>query len=117
MEYEIELISKIVCNELGMDLKALKQKTRKREIVEARFLCFYFCHVEQTATFKEIGQYFGGMDHSSIIHGKDTMQDFIDTTKRFKKLYEDLLEPIKNRHESTQMIDPFSAAMLLLAKA
>jgi len=60
----------------------MESKTRKREVVESRYLCYYFIKKHTKITLKLIGQKFGNRDHSSVIHGLQTIQDLIETNNK-----------------------------------
>jgi chromosomal replication initiator protein len=113
MKYEIEKISKTVATELGFELEALKTKSRKRENVEARMMCMTLCWENKVGSLKEIGLFFGGRDHSTVIHARQTIWDLCDTDRHIKAIY----KRIKNLVEKTALadIDSYSASMLSMA--
>ena len=47
------------------------------------------------ASLKNIGMYFGGRDHSTVIHACQTVNDLIDTDKKFKSDVDELAKRIK----------------------
>lgn len=47
------------------------------------------------ASLKSIGTYFGGRDHSTVIHACQTVNDLIDTDKKFKNDVEEIGKRIK----------------------
>jgi len=67
--------------EIGKELEAnqvvqlLKGRSRKKEIIQARFAAAYFIHDIMNISLKSIGKILGGRDHSSIIHAKDKYED------------------------------------------
>lgn len=71
--------------EISMD--ALKSKSRKREIVEARQIAMAIMCKERCASLAEIGFFFGGRDHSTVIHARTTVNDLIFTDKSFHTKY------------------------------
>jgi len=114
MRYEIEKISTTIAKELGIELEALKTKSRKQELKEARHWCMYFCCIERAGTLNEIGLFFGGRDHSTVINARRTIQDHIQVERQSKRIFERLkicLDPVLN----TNNIDPVSMAMLSMA--
>jgi len=113
MKYEIEKISKTIATELGFEIEALKTTSRKRELVEARMMCMTLCWEKKVGSLKEIGLFFGGRDHSTVIHAKQTIWDLCYSDRHIKALY----EHIKNVVERTALadIDPYSASVLSMA--
>jgi chromosomal replication initiator protein len=94
-EISIEYIQKLVSDYYGISIDQIKSKTRKREIVQARQISMYFAKQLTKASLKNIGMYFGGRDHSTVIHACQTVNDLIDTDKKFKSDVEELSKRIK----------------------
>jgi hypothetical protein len=57
-----------VCNKTGLTPEALKGKTRKREVVDARHVYFRRCREVTKASLSEIGSVVY-RDHSTVLHG------------------------------------------------
>lgn len=78
-----EPIQTIICLGEGISPEILKTKTRQREIVEARYIIFYFD--KQTSpkkTFSAIAKPFG-KDHATALHGIKKITNLNDTDKKF----------------------------------
>lgn len=54
-------------------------KSRKREHTLPRHMLMWVSRMRDIATFKTLGEWFGGMDHSSIMHGVDVIEDMLET--------------------------------------
>ena len=68
----------------GITYEAMSQRTRKREIVQARHIAWYMMwkHCHYTMSLKEMGQQFGNSyDHSTCIHGRDTIMNLLDVDR------------------------------------
>lgn len=95
-ETGIEAILRTVSDYFGVPLPVLTKKGRKREVVQARQIAIYFMHkvYKLTATLKQAGTWFGGQDHSTMIHAIRTVEDLRDTDKLYafhlKQVYERL---------------------------
>ena len=94
-EVSIDYIQKLVTEFYGLSVEQLKSKTRKREIVQARQISMYYAKSMTKASLKSIGTYFGGRDHSTVIHACQTVNDLIDTDKKFKNDVEEIGKRIK----------------------
>jgi chromosomal replication initiator protein len=94
-EISIDYIQKLVCDYYNIPVEAVKSKTRKREIVQARQIAMYFTKDLTKASLKNIGMMFGGRDHSTVIHACQTVNDLIDTDKKFRHDVEELEKRIK----------------------
>lgn len=94
-EISIETIQNIVGEYFKIAPEKLKDKIRKREIAQARQIAMYFTKEFTKSSLKTIGLYFGGRDHSTVIHAINTVNDLCDTDKEFKKYVEDIRKKIQ----------------------
>jgi chromosomal replication initiator protein len=94
-EVSIDYIQKLVTEFYGLSVDQLKSKTRKREIVQARQISMFYAKSMTKASLKSIGTYFGGRDHSTVIHACQTVNDLMDTDKKFKNDVEEIGKRIK----------------------
>ena len=62
----------------------IKSKTRKREIVQARQIAMYFSKSFTKSSLATIGSQIGGKDHATVLHACKTVNNLIDTDKRFR---------------------------------
>lgn len=76
-------IIKIVCKHFGIDTKEIMNQSRKHELVICRQISILFIKDKTTLTLKAIGSLFDGRDHSTVVHSLNTVQDLIDTDRRF----------------------------------
>jgi chromosomal replication initiation ATPase DnaA len=81
----IERIAKVISKATGVSIEQLKDKTRKREIVIARQVAMYFVNNTTGYSLKSIGFWFGGRDHSTVIHAVQTVEDLLSTNKSFRE--------------------------------
>jgi len=65
----IDSISRSVANFYNLPIVDLKSKSRTKKIATSRHVAMYLIHKITGTTLAEIGQYFGGRDHTSVIHG------------------------------------------------
>lgn len=94
-EISIEFIQKTVCDYFNIPVDLVKSKTRKREIVQARQISMFFAKDMTKASLKNIGMHFGGRDHSTVIHACQTVNDLMDTDKKFRLDVEEISKRIK----------------------
>lgn len=52
-------------------------KIRIKKIAHARHIAMYFCYHYMKATLKETGEYFGGRDHSTVLHAVKKIQEIL----------------------------------------
>ena len=71
----------------GYNYTKLKSKSRKHEIVLARFVCYKLLRQYTKLSLLQIGNTFN-RDHTTIMHGLRALQDMLDTKdKEAMKLY------------------------------
>lgn len=78
-------ITKIVAEILGLEYLQLFQKTRKREIVEARQIAMFVASTQiKTLSLSKIGEYYN-KDHATVIHALKTVNNLCETDHLFKE--------------------------------
>ena len=93
-EVSIDYIQKVVCDYFDMGIDMLKSKTRKREVVQARQIAMYFSKQMTKSSLATIGMHCGGKDHATVLHACKTVNNLMDTDKRFRGYIEDLKKKI-----------------------
>ncbi len=94
-EVSIDYIQKYVANYYNIDVALLKSKTRKQEIVQPRQVAMYFSKLYTTHSLATIGDYFGGKDHSTVIHSVRTVENLIQTDKKLKAKVKEMQKKLK----------------------
>jgi chromosomal replication initiator protein len=73
----IESISKTVCNYFKIPLGDLRGKSKTKEVALPRQVSMYLINKLIKPTLKDNGQYFGGRDHSTVLHAINTIKERI----------------------------------------
>ena len=94
-EVGIDYIMKFVSEYFTVTIEQMKDKTRKREIVVARQVSMFFAKEYTNMSLKSIGSNFGNRDHSTVIHAIQSVNDLMDTDKKFNATMQDLMKKIK----------------------
>lgn len=94
-EVSIDFIQKAVCEYFEVPIEKLKEKTRKRNIVQARQLSMYLAKNYTKNSLKVIGKHFGGRDHSTVIHSCQMVQNLMDTDNEFRESVKELEKKIQ----------------------
>ena len=84
-EAQFDSIWHTIAETLNVDLSVVYDKKRRQGFVIPRQLFFYFARKHTQASLREIGQYAGGRDHSTVIHGVKAIDDSM-MYESFKKL-------------------------------
>jgi len=83
-EISIDYIQKIVCDYFDLTIDTMKSKTRRREVVQARQIAMYFAKAMTKSSLSTIGMHCGGKDHATVLHACRTVNNLMDTDKKFK---------------------------------
>ncbi len=89
-EVSIDYIQKVVCDYFNMGIDLLKSKTRKREVVQARQIAMYFAKQLTKSSLATIGMHCGGKDHATVLHACRTVNNLMDTDKKFRHYIQEL---------------------------
>jgi chromosomal replication initiation ATPase DnaA len=81
---------------------ALKSKSRVTEWKMARFYFFYFAKTRTDVTWKQIGLYAGGRDHSTAIHGYDQICDWSSVEKPVRRRIQEIEDVLDGRFVENQ---------------
>ena len=92
----VEDIQKYVANYYNIRIQDMRSKKRSRNIAFPRQVAMYCCKVITRHSLPEIGEYFGGKDHTTVLYAArkiDTLQQkdkgFKDEIERILKLIND----------------------------
>lgn len=92
-----EEIAELVAQYLGYELEQLKVFTRKKEIVQGRFLAMFMIRKAMPRlSLRKIGQVFGNYDHATVLNALTKVQNFIDTEEDYKDMVRRVYELIYN---------------------
>ncbi len=94
-EISIEYIQKVVCEYYNIPINLIQSKTRKREIVQARQIAMFFSKSLTKSSLATIGSKIGGKDHATVLHACKTVNNLIDTDKRFRLQVGELEKKLK----------------------
>ena len=91
----VENIAKLVAEHFQVPLDTLSSKTRKRKVVIARQLSMYLAKNYTENSLQNIGNNFGGKDHSTVIYSINTVKDLMDTDTLFKETVAELEKKVE----------------------
>jgi len=94
-ELSIDYIQKIVSDYFNIPLELMHSKTRKREIVQARQIAMFFSKNLTKSSLATIGSQIGGKDHATVLHACKTVNNLMDTDKRFRIYIEEIEKRLK----------------------
>ena len=87
----IEAIAKATSQHFKVPLADIKSKSRLKTVTQARHAAMFLSYtlIKPTPTYMEIGKFFGGRDHTSVLHAVEKIRR---TSKTSNQLSQNLLE-------------------------
>jgi len=86
----VTTIQKAVADEWGVTPEGLKSKTRTKSLTVPRQAAMYLCREVLNLQLVEIGNSFGGRDHSTVIHSLDRANTLLKEDQLFQQRVEKL---------------------------
>jgi chromosomal replication initiator protein len=91
-------IQQRVAGEWGVSLEGLQSKTRTKVLTVPRQVAMYLAREILGMQLVEIGQAFGGRDHSTVIHSLDRVSSMMKEDADFRCRVEKVRENIRHEH-------------------
>ncbi len=82
----LEEVAKAVAQFFKIPLADLKSKSRSKDIAHARHIAMYLSRKIIRATQQETGYFFGGRDHTSVIHASQKIHEQIESDIELAKI-------------------------------
>ncbi len=86
----ISKIISVVANYFKLTVDDIKGKRRSKNIAHARMVAMYLCRIMTEESYPRIALEFGGRDHTTIIHGFETIKKDIQTNRELEKIIAEL---------------------------
>lgn len=86
----IEDIKKAVAQHFSLKVSEIISKRRTKNLSFPRHVAMYLCRKHTTSSYPEIGQKFGGRDHSSVIHAANVVANKITEEAEVKELISEI---------------------------
>ncbi len=87
-------IAESVANFYSITLEDLLKQSRRKEFVKPRQTAMYIARKELGSSFPSIGEFFGGRDHTTVMHGVEKVEKAVDANDGIKQEVELILEKI-----------------------
>ena len=100
------MIQDAVANEWGVTADGLKSKTRTKALTTPRQVAMFLCRELLNVQLVEIGNAFGGRDHSTVIHSLDRVSDRKRRQRRFLGRVENLRSTLENYDKNVCLHTP-----------
>ncbi len=80
----VDFIQRCVAEEYGLSLHDLKTKRRNKNIVFPRQIAMYLSRKLTELSLPEIGDFFGGKDHTTVLHSYNKIKEEINNNMELK---------------------------------
>ena len=91
----IDLIQKVVAAHFDLHIADMKAQKRTKAIAFPRQIAMYLSRNLTDSSLPEIGENFGGRDHTTVMHGYDKIKERLEKDPDFGKTIERLIKEIK----------------------
>jgi len=92
----VDFIQRCVTEEFGITLQELKTKRRNKTIVLPRQIAMYLSRELTDFSLPEIGGFFGGKDHTTVLHSYNKIKEALLTDVELKEKVERVIQVIKH---------------------
>ncbi len=72
-------VERAICSLFGVGAAELKSSRRTRSLVQPRMLAMFLARKHTQAAYSEIGEFFGGRNHSTVMSAVAKVQDWLST--------------------------------------
>ncbi len=87
-------IAESVANFYSITMEDLLKQSRRKEYVKPRQTAMYLARKELGSSFPSIGEFFGGRDHTTVMHGVEKVEKAVTANDGIKQEMELILEKI-----------------------
>ena len=92
----LDLITKVVCEYYNITKDDILSKRRTKNIAYPRQIFMYLSRELTDNSLPTIGEYYGGRDHSTVIHGYDKIKEDLKTNGGLQEEIDKITSNIKN---------------------
>jgi len=91
----IETIQRVVAQHYSVDVRDLKSRDRTASVVAPRQLAMYLSLIMTRRSTTEVGESFGGKDHSTVIHARDKIKAEIESNPYFQAKVNQIMAEVR----------------------
>ena len=93
-DLKLESVIRVVCENYDVTIDALKGKSRIKDVVEARQICFYILHKKMKLKSVAVGDMFN-KNHATVLHSCRTIENFMIHEIALKNKINDIITQVK----------------------
>ena len=96
IDISVENIQSEVCKHFRISLIDLYSKKRSRHVSRPRQIAMYLTKELTDHSYPEIGKFYGGKDHATVIHGVNKIKNLMINDIKIKKDIDHLVSKLKS---------------------
>lgn len=91
----VDFIQRCVAEEFAISIQELKTKRRNKTIVLPRQIAMYLSRELTELSLPEIGEFFGGKDHTTVLHSYNKIKEGLNSNESLKIKVDKVIQIIK----------------------
>lgn len=91
----VDFIQRCVAEEFGVTLQELKTRRRNKTVVLPRQIAMYLSRELTDLSLPEIGDFFGGKDHTTVLHSFHKIKEDLNKNEALKERVERIIQVVK----------------------
>jgi len=92
----VDFIQRCIAEEFGMTLQDIKSKRRNKQVVFPRQIAMYLSRELTELSLPEIGEVFGGKDHTTVLHSYNKIKEELLRNIELKERLEKIIQVIRH---------------------
>jgi chromosomal replication initiator protein len=92
----IKRVAEAAARRFGLTIADLKSQSRRRSVVAARDAAMLTARRLTSQTLAEIGKYFGGRDHTTVLHSCRKLEAALDKDAELRTTIEELCRAVRD---------------------
>ena len=94
-ELSLDRIQKVVAEHFKISPDSVKSKSKTYEVATARQIAMYIARHYTIYSLKTIGEFFGGRDHSTVIHSINKISDSFNHDSLLKCKVDEIIKKLQ----------------------
>ena len=91
----VQLVQKVVARYNNMSVPQLLERTRRHAIARPRQIAMFLASRMTHASLPDIGQRFGGFDHTTVLYARDRIAELMDKDPKFRQEIEGIARLVR----------------------
>lgn len=100
----VERIARATARRFNVPLAVLRGTSRSRSVVTARQIAIWLASRLTNTSFRRLGRYFGGRDHTTISHGYCKAEATVAAEPAMRRLVDEIRQQVLRRPQSTRQL-------------